>query len=241
MRERKLVLKAILASMALLAAACTADDPATERGATSASVGAGGAAAGGGGGSTGPGGSGLGGSGGAPDADKAASCADTFGDALTDSFGRLDGPVLAVVAPTDTQCTLPNDDHLVIQVTMGGAAYRMVVNVADVYLAEKDAPLAGAPWAEGWHTDVSLDYATVLDAHGEDFAPHSMEELVALVSAPIEIGAPISVYATSSGGTYASSAHLVHRNAPGADGAIVVDPMAASPHYLLFRFANQSF
>ena len=45
---------------------------------------------------------------------------------------------------------------------MGGAAYRMVVNVLStsnqphVYLGEVDAPLAGPTWAEGWRPMRSL-------------------------------------------------------------------------------------
>src|SRR5262249_7095216 len=61
--------------------------------------------------------------------DKAANCAATFGQALTSSFGRIDGAVLAVVKPSDTQCPLPNSDHVILQVTMNGEAYRLVVNV----------------------------------------------------------------------------------------------------------------
>src|SRR4051812_39193939 len=66
----------------------------------------------------------------APDAsDKSAACASTFGNALTNAFGRLDGTVLAVVAPGNQRCAMPNGTHVVVQVTMDGAAYRMVVNV----------------------------------------------------------------------------------------------------------------
>jgi hypothetical protein len=61
--------------------------------------------------------------------------------------------------------------------------------------------------------------------------------LVAAVSDRLTPGAPISVYASTSGG---DSAHLVHRNAANQDGAIVVDPTGA-PSYLLFAFAEQSF
>jgi len=180
------------------------------------------------------------------DAGKASACASTFGNELTAAFGRLDGTVLAVVGPTDTQCALPNSDHLVVQVVMHGAAYRMVVNVLssssdpNVYLDEIDAPLAGGPFEEGWHPGYALDYVTTLGVHSDAFVPHAMAELVTLVTDEIDLGANISVYATSTGGTYADSAHLVHRNATNADGAIVIHPDTA-PHYLLFRFGEQSF
>ncbi len=182
----------------------------------------------------------------APDASKAALCTDRFGTALTSSFGRLDGKVLAVVAPVDQQCPRPNNDHLILEITMGGAAYRMVVNVqsdragADtrVHTAEVTAPLSGEPFADGWHPGAKLDYVTTLSVHADAFAPHALSELVQTVSDRITIGAPVSVFATSSGG---DSAHLVHRNGNGNDGAIVLDPTGASPRWLLFRFVDQTF
>jgi hypothetical protein len=176
----------------------------------------------------------------APDAlDKAATCASTFGDALTDAFGRVDGTVLAVVPPDLQTCARPNMTHLVLQVTMNGAAYRMVVNVqGDISTREIDAPLAGPTWAEGWHTDAPLDYISTLGVHSTDFA--RTIDTVALVTDQLELGARVSVYATSSGGTFADGAHLVHRNAANADGAIVIDPDTA-PHYMLFKFDNQAF
>ncbi len=61
--------------------------------------------------------------------DKAKNCTGTFGTALTNAFGRLDGKVLAVVQPKDQQCPRPNNDHVVLEVTSQGAAYRIVINV----------------------------------------------------------------------------------------------------------------
>src|SRR4051812_49671833 len=97
--------------------------------------------------------------------DKAARCTATFGGALTAPYGRLDGTVLAVVPPAHPTCARPNNDHLVLEVTAGGAAYRMVVNVqsdqtADprVLYAEKAAPLTG--YADGWHANAALDYVS---------------------------------------------------------------------------------
>ena len=160
----------------------------------------------------------------APDAlDKAATCASTFGSALTDAFGRIDGTVLAVVPPNLQTCAQPNRTHLVLQVSMQGAAYRMVLNVdAEVSTRELDAPLAGPAWSDGWHTDAPLDYVTTLGAHSGDFTKAA--DPVALVTDQLELGARVSVYATSTGGTKADSAHLVHRNATNADGAIVIAP-----------------
>jgi hypothetical protein len=182
---------------------------------------------------------------GAADVDKAETCAATFGTALTNAFGRLDGTVVAVVPPNDQACALPNSTHLVIQVRMNGAVYRMVVDVLsnrgspDVLIDEIDAPLAAGVWAEGWHTNVALDYATTLGVHSGPFTAMHENDLVAKITSEIDLGAKISVFATSAGEP--NSAHLVHRNLTNADGAIVLHPDAATPHYVLLRFAEQTF
>jgi len=154
--------------------------------------------------------------------DKAANCADTFGTALTNSFGRLDGTVVAVVPPAHPTCAGQNGTHVVVQVKMKGDVYRMVVNVQsdfandagsyDAYAFHTAHDLVGPPWADGWHTDVSLDYATDLNAHRESFTPGSLSVLTQTLTDAITIGSNIRVYATSSGGSRADSAHLVHRN-----------------------------
>jgi hypothetical protein len=173
-----------------------------------------------------------------------------FGDALTDAFGRLDGTILAVQGPTDTECDLPNDDHLVLQVLWNGAAYRMVVNVLSdgrngtdtrLRFAEVPAALPAPPWEEGWHTGVTLDYAETLGVHAGDapFEPLAMGDLVERLTSLLEIGAPVSVYATSEGRPNAT--HLVHYNGSGRDGAIVVGPTSGEPRFLLLHFDGQDF
>jgi hypothetical protein len=177
--------------------------------------------------------------------DKAASCASTFGTAITAGFGRVDGTIRAVVPPGHPTCAKPNGDHLVVQVDFGGAAYRMVVNVesdragADpqVRFGEADAALVGPPFAEGWHVPSGLDYVQSLQQHSTSFVPHPRDELVALVTSKLVLGAKVAVYASTSGG---DSTHLIHRNVVGEDGAIVLDP-DASPHYLMFAFSTQTF
>ncbi|MFO0617447.1 MAG: hypothetical protein U0414_32930 [Polyangiaceae bacterium] len=187
---------------------------------------------------------GAGGAGGAAPIDKAKDCASEFGTGLTNSFGRVDGTVLAVVKPTDTQCPMPNDDHVILEVTMQGAVYRMVINVLstgadpDVRFLELDHAMVGAPWAEGWHTDAALDYAGDLGLHsGFAFAPVPMAKLSNRIADDITLGDKVSVFCTSSGG---ASSHLIHRNGQKHDGAVVLHPDGA-PRWLLFHFADQSF
>jgi len=173
-------------------------------------------------------------------------CASQFGSELTAAFGRLDGTVLGVVEPGNMTCAMPNSTHVVLEVTMHGAAYRMVVNVLStssdphVWLDEVDAPLAGDPWQEGWHPGVQLDYVTTLQVAKTAFTQADEATAVARVKQQVVPGARVSVYATSSGGSTASSAHLIHRNATNMDGAIVISPDTA-PHFLLTAFPEQAF
>jgi len=176
--------------------------------------------------------------------DKSAPCVGTFGGDLVTGFGRLDGTVLAVVPPGNQTCPFPNSTHVVLEVQQAGKAYRMVATVKSssgnpvMALAEKDAALAGPAWEEGWHLGVALDYVTTLGLHRADFTATPMPELVDAITAQLELGARISVYATVE--DRPDSAHLVHRNATDADGAIVIKADTA-PHYLVFRFDNQVF
>jgi hypothetical protein len=178
------------------------------------------------------------------DASLAAACTDTFGTALTNAFGRADGVVLAVLRPTDQQCPRPNSTHVIAEITFGGAAYRMVINIQstrgnpNVFYLEHRAPLSGPAWSEGWHPGLSFDYATTLSLHSTQFTEVDAPTVTDRVLSRFRAGAKVSFFVTSSGG---DSAHLVHRNLPNQDGAIVIDPESAEPTYLLFRFSDQSF
>ncbi len=178
--------------------------------------------------------------------DKSATCAAAFGENLTPAFGRIDGTVVAIVPPGDEACALPNSTHLVIQVMQSGLVYRMVVDVLsdqgspDVLFEEMNAPLAGEAWAEGWHTDASLDYVTTLSTHSTSFTAMVEDDLVAKITSEIDLGSNISIYATATS-SEPDSAHLVHRNLTHQDGAIVIGPDTAHPHYLLMHFDEQTF
>lgn len=185
----------------------------------------------------------------APDAEpnQWSQCASTFGDALTAPFGRLDGTVLAVIQPGNEMCPRPNSDHVILEVTSGGEAYRMVINVAstrgtdrDVRLLETHAALPGPAWEDGWHTDAPLDYVNTLSVHSNDegWTAYGLEELSDRVASDITVGQHVSVYASTDGG---DSAHLIHRNHTNEDGAVVLDADGENPTWLLFHFATQTF
>lgn len=176
-------------------------------------------------------------------------CADAFGSALTAGFGRIDGTIYAVQKPSDTMCTFPNADHVVLQVLMNSAVYRLVVNVqsdragADpkIRIATLDHALPAPPFAEGWHLPATLDYVTSLGAHADaSFTALTLTEATTKIVSELKVGDPVSVYGTSGAGR-PESAHLIHRNAADQDGAIVVSPTAAAPKFMLFHFDNQTF
>lgn len=178
---------------------------------------------------------------------KASQCASTFGTALTDAFGRLDGVVTAIVQPKDQQCVAPNKDHVILQVRANGAVYRMVVNIQSdfgtdvrVRYAQVNHALVGGSWSEGWHAPASLDYVADLGIHANanGFTPYTLEELSPKITDDIEIGDKVSVFADSSGG---SSAHKIHRNLGGDDGAIVLHANSGNPKYMVFHFVTQTF
>ena len=198
----------------------------------------------------GPGDAGLGDAGGSDGGvDKLAMCASTFGTALTNDFGRVDGTVVAVIPPGEMRCPLPNSTHLVVQVRFNGAVHRMVTalksNRGDpvIRYGRTTHSLIGPAFSEGWHTGLSVDYVTDLGLHA-GMAPFSavpLEWLWPQIANDINIGDEISFFAASSGGATAASAHLTHRNGNNRDGAIVLNPRSANPTWLVFHFADQSF
>jgi hypothetical protein len=175
-------------------------------------------------------------------------CAATFGSALTEGFGRVDGTVYAVQKPSDTSCVFPNSDHVILQVLMNGAVYRLVINVqsdrggADPKIRIAMLPHALPPpaFAEGWHLGAGLDYVTSLGAHSDaSFTPLVLADAVTKIATEVKVGDLVSVYGTSGNGR-PESAHLIHRNKTNADGAIVVNP-TTSPRFVLFHFDSQTF
>lgn len=167
-------------------------------------------------------------------------CTGSFGSALTKTFGRIDGYLVAIVEPDGTRCNSDNN-HLMLQVRANGAVYEIAINVGmpgqeDVKSLAVERPLPDPPWQEGWHPDANFDYtsaglastALVLasrDSHVRAIA----DELIAVNR--------VSIYATAWGG---GGAHLVHRN-NGRDGVLVTQPLSSPSHMRVFAFTNQTF
>jgi len=176
-------------------------------------------------------------------------CTEAFGSALSSTYGRLDGFLVAIVAPGPSSAPCHADsDHVHLQVLMGGAVYDVAVNVGtndtsnDVHTATIDRALIGAAWSEGWHTDATVDYVA-LGVHADGLALQTQTQTVAALMSDLATANHISVYATGYSPT-PSGAHLVHRHTSGAagtDGLVVTRPLSPAAHVRLFSFSTQTF
>ena len=172
-------------------------------------------------------------------------CTNTFGQALTTTFGRLDGHLVSVVSLGHKGCH-GDTSHVHLQVRVHDATYDVAVTMIsdqsmsnpDVAVAEKVAPLVNGPWAEGWHPGTRLDYVADLGLHATDFAVTAERTLAQKVESLLSTTDAISVYATGYG---PDGIHKVHRNFGGSDGALVLDPTSPTPRFVAFHFSTQNF
>jgi hypothetical protein len=177
-------------------------------------------------------------------------CTSQFGDALSQqpTFGRLDGYLVAIVAPADMQACNDDDSHVHLQVRMQGMIYDIAIDVTDedtmvddVHTTTRDdiAMPGTTPWAEGWHTttDLLTDYVS-LGLHDTDLTLEAKADMVTTLQTDLATANHVSIYTTSYN---AKGAHLVHRNGSGHDGLLVTNPLATLPHIRFFSFTDQSF
>lgn len=174
-------------------------------------------------------------------------CTSQFGTTLPSSgtFGRLDGYLVAIVAPGQTSGCNDDDSHLHLQIQMNGAIYDIAIdatdgqtNVDDVHTGTLDVAMPSGPaWAEGFHTGVTVDYPT-LGVHAAALPLLSKAQIVATLTADLATANHVSIYTTTYGG---DGAHLVHRNGGGQDGLIVTQPLSTPSHVRMLSFSGQSF
>jgi hypothetical protein len=168
-------------------------------------------------------------------------CTSQFGSALTAVYGRLDGYLVSIVQPSNSNACNADTDHVHLQVKMNGAIYDVAVNVGssgnvdDVRTFTKDLPLP--QWSEGWHPGVLEDYVS-LGVHATDMTQEPRAQIASEITADLASVNHISVFGTGYG---PDGAHLVHRNGQGHDGLIVTNPLSSPSHVRMFSFTNQAF
>jgi hypothetical protein len=165
-------------------------------------------------------------------------CTTSFvGTALTGSFGRMDGHLVAIVPTNGPHSCRADSGHVHLQVKMNGVVYDVAVNT-DTYVAQKDAALPDGAWTEGWHGGVHLDYPTNLGLHTADFPTTTASGIESAIETALAGADEIAIFATPYDPT---GAHDVHRKAGGFDGAIFVNPSSPQAHVLAFRFSTDTF
>ncbi len=174
-------------------------------------------------------------------------CTSQFGTALPASgtFGRLDGYLVAIVAPGQTSGCNDDSGHVHLQIRMSNAIYDIAIDatdsqthVDDVHTGTLDIAMPSGPaWTEGFHAGVTIDYPT-LGVHSASLPLLSKAQVVSAFMTDLATVNHISIYTTTYGN---NGAHLVHRNGNGHDGLVVTQPLATPSHVRMLSFSAQSF
>jgi hypothetical protein len=168
-------------------------------------------------------------------------CTSSYGNALSGTFGRLDGYVVSVVLPGGSSKCNADSTHIHIQVLMGGDVYDVAVNVDGGFWYDSKFDLPDGTWSEGWHGSDGLNYVS-LGAHSTDFASINQSSLVTTLETALASANHITAYGTTyTGSDSGTGIHDIHRQSTNKDGALFLDPTSATPRSLLFRFSTDSF
>jgi hypothetical protein len=166
------------------------------------------------------------------------------GTAVDSPHGRLDGTLVYVVlVGTDKQCN-GDDSHVPLQIEVSGEVYDVAVDIGtapndEVGSYMETLAVPGGAWAEGWHAADSLGYPS-LGVHSTSFTTMDPPAMAAQLEALLATTSKISIFCT--GYKQGDGCHDVHyENGSTTDGAIVLDPTAATSRILFFRFATETF
>lgn len=166
-------------------------------------------------------------------------CTSSFGSGLSGMSGRLDGTIVSVI-PTGTSRQCNGDStHVHVQVLSQGSVYDVAVNADGGFIAEKDVPLPGGAFREGWHGGMTLSYTGDLGLHSGDFQTGSLSDITQDIENALANANHVSVFGTlyNHGGL-----HLIHRSkSNGVDGALITEPLSANARVFAFHFASQTF
>jgi hypothetical protein len=184
---------------------------------------------------------------GGADAQRNASCAplnQETGTLVNTTHGRLDGTLVYVIPPGGPHSCNGDDSHVHMQISVSGLIYDVAVDIGsasggDVGYDELTLALPGGAWSEGWHGSDTLAYPA-LGLHTASFTTLDPTDMATKVESWLATVSQVSVFCT--GYSQGDGCHDVHyKDGSGEDGAIVLDPLAATPSILFFRFTDQSF
>jgi hypothetical protein len=167
------------------------------------------------------------------------------GTAVNTTHGRLDGTLVFVVPPVGNydQCN-GDSSHVHLQVEVSGSIYDIAVDIGtapndEVGMYKQAITLPDGAWSEGWHGDGALSYKS-LDLSSTSFPIESPTAIANVLESLLDDTSQISIFCT--GYSQDNGCHDVHyEDGTGNDGALVLNPTAASPTVVFFRFSTQSF
>ena len=165
------------------------------------------------------------------------------GTIINSTHGRLDG-TLVYVLPVDGSGSCNGDSsHVHLQIEVSSLVYDVAVDIGstgdDVGLYQEAIAVPSGTWAEGWHATDDLAYPT-LGLTSTQFPTASPSAIASQVESLLQSTSKVSIFCT--GYTQGNGCHDVHyKNGAGEDGAIVLDPTAATSPVLFFRFQGQTF
>jgi hypothetical protein len=165
------------------------------------------------------------------------------GTAIDTSHGRLDGYLSYVIPIGGPHECNGDESHVHLQIRTDGSIYDVAVDtgrfMGDVLFYEADMTIPDGAWAEGWHGTDALTY-TSLGVHSTQFAPQDPTTLGEKLQTELAGVNHISVFGT--GYSQENGCHDVHfESGNGRDGAIVLEPLSPTPHWLFFRFSTDTF
>jgi hypothetical protein len=175
-----------------------------------------------------------------------ASCTPTSqqsGTAVNSPHGRLDGTLVYVVGQGQGRQCNGDDSHVHLQIQVSGEVYDVAVDIGktpndEIGIYQTGMSLPGGEWSEGWHDD-NLSYRS-LGLSSSNFPIIDPGTAASQIEAALANTSQISVFCT--GYSQGNGCHDVHyENGASTDGAIVLDPSAATPQILFVRFQSDSF
>jgi hypothetical protein len=170
------------------------------------------------------------------------------GTAINTKHGRLDG-YLSYVVPQGGPVSCNGDDsHVHLQIEVSGLVYDVAVDIGSTedgsdgnYVGMEQVTMAvpGGAWAEGWHGSDDLSYGS-LGVTASALPITDPPTIASQLEAALVNTSKIAIFCT--GYSEGDGCHDVHyENGDGKDGAIVLDPTAATSPVLFFRFDGQTF
>jgi hypothetical protein len=166
------------------------------------------------------------------------------GTLVDTDHGRLDGTLVYVVPISGPSKCNGDNAHVHLQIEVSGSVYDVAVDVGavgdEVGTYQESLAIPGGAWAEGWHGTDTIGYPA-LGLKSASFPVAAPADVATQVEALLENTSKISVFCT--GYTPGDNGcHDVHyENGSDEDGAIVLDPTAATSPILFFRFQGQTF